>query len=292
MGKLIRYLTTDGTVSVTGLDSTDIVSQMEKIHEPSAVVTAALGRLLTAASMIGSALKGKDDSVTLRLAGDGPAGSLLAVSDSDGNVRGSVQNNIVEIPLNAVGKLDVAGAVGKSGNLFVIKDIGMKEPYVGTVPIVSGEIAQDVTYYYAVSEQTPTVCALGVLVNPDLSVNVAGGFMIQLLPFAPDSVIDQIEENVNKLKPVTVMLSEGMSIEEICTAAMDGFKLDVLDEREATYRCACTRERVERALRSVGKSELIKMANEDGGAELTCHFCNKKYSFSDQELVNMANDEE
>ena len=284
MGKLIRYITVDGTVTITGIDSTDMVSEMEKIHCTSAVVTAALGRLLTAASIMGGALKGKDDSVTLRMNGRGPAGGLLAVSDSDGNVRSSAGNNVVELPLNERGKLDVAGAVGRDGNLFVIKDMGMKEPYVGSVPIVSGEIAEDITYYYVVSEQTPTVCALGVLVNPDLSVNVAGGFMISVLPFAPDGVIDKIEENVKQLKPVTVMLSEGMSIEEICKTAMKGFELDVLDERAPVYKCNCDRSRVERALKSVGKKELQKILDEDGGAEMSCHFCNKKYRFTPDEI--------
>ena len=290
MGKLIRYITTDGTVTITGIDSTGIVSEMEKIHKTSAVITAALGRLLTAASIMGGALKGKDDSVTLRINADGPAGSLLAVADSDGNVRGSVQNPIVELPLNSVGKLDVSGAVGKNGSLFVIKDLSMKEPYVGSVPLVSGEIAEDVTYYYAVSEQTPTVCALGVLVNPDLSVNVAGGFMISLLPFAPVDAIDKIEENVKALKPVTVMLSENMSIEEICKTAMKGFELDVLDERNPEYKCYCSRERVERALKSVGESELQKIITEDGKAELSCHFCNKKYHFDKNDLQRLADE--
>ena len=186
MGNIVRYITEDGSAFIVCADTTDIVRRMEEIHKPSAVVTAALGRLLTASSMMGVMLKGKDDSVTLRLNGDGPAGSFIAVSDSEGNARGYVQNKIVEIPLNDKGKLDVRGAVGTSGYLYVMKDIGLKEPFIGTTEIVSGEIAEDVTNYFAVSEQTPSVCALGVLVNPDLTVNCAGGFLIQLLPGCPD----------------------------------------------------------------------------------------------------------
>lgn len=185
MGKIVRYITTDGSAFVIAGDTTDMVSKAENIHKTSAVTTAALGRLMTAASMIGVMLKGKDDSVTLRLNGGGPAGVVLAVSDSQGNARGYVENPVVEIPLNDKGKLDVRGAVGTDGFLYVMKDMGLKEPYVGNTQIVSGEIAEDITNYFAVSEQTPTVCALGVLVNPDLSVANSGGFMIQLLPVAP-----------------------------------------------------------------------------------------------------------
>ena len=182
MGKTVRYITKDGGAFVIACDSTDMVAEMERIHKPSATVTAAMGRLITAASMMGDMLKDKDDTVTLRLDGNGPCGEIIAVADYNGNARASVQNNIVEIPLNEKGKLDVKGAVGTDGILYVIKDIGLKEPYVGQTPIVSGEIAEDITNYFAVSEQTPSVCALGVLVNSDLSVANAGGFIIQLLP--------------------------------------------------------------------------------------------------------------
>ena len=211
MGKLIRCLTRDATVMALFLDSTDIVSRAENIHKPSAVVTAALGRLLTAASMMGVMMKGKDDSLTLKLAGGGPVGTVMAVSDSGGNVRGYAQNPVVEIPLKPNGKLDVSGAVGTDGQLWVLKDNGAPEPYVGCTPLISGEIAEDVTSYYATSEQTPTVCALGVLVNPDLTVQAAGGLLMQLLPFCPDEVIDKVEANVNKLPPVTAMLGQGMT---------------------------------------------------------------------------------
>ena len=216
-------------------DTTEMVEKAQEIHSPSAVVTAALGRLLTGASLMGSMLKGKDDSLTLRINGGGPAGSVLAVSDSEGNTRGYVQNPVVEIPLKENGKLDVSGAVGTDGQLYVIKDIGMKEPYVGQVPIVSGEIAEDITNYFATSEQTPSVCALGVLVNPDLTVKKAGGYIIQLLPGCPDEIIDIIEKNVSEIPSVTTMLDEGMTPDEIAIKAMQGIELDKLDESTAEY---------------------------------------------------------
>lgn len=285
MGKIIRCISVDGAVSVMAVDSTDIINRAEQIHHTSAVVTAALGRLMTAASMMGDNLKGKDDSVTLRMNGAGPSGSLIAVSDSSGNVRGYVENPIVEIPLNNKGKLDVAGAVGTDGFLYVMKDLGMKEPYISQVPIVSGEIAEDITGYFAVSEQIPTVCALGVLVNPDLSVNAAGGFLVQLLPFAQEETICKVERCVNKLRPVTEMLHEGMTPEEICREVLSEFTLDVLDENPVEYRCNCSKERVKRALLSCGKDEIRKIAEEDGHAEISCHFCDKKYSLSKAELL-------
>ena len=209
MGKLIRCITSDGEVMATAVDTTDIVNRAEEIHKTSAVVTAALGRLLTAGSMMGNMLKGKDDSITLRVNGDGPTGSLIVVSDFNGDVRGYVQNPVVELPLNEKGKLDVGGAVGNNGLLYVLKDLGLKEPFSGSVPLVSGEIAEDITSYYAHSEQIPTVCALGVLVNPDLSVRAAGGYIIQLLPAASDATIDKLEAAISELKSVTAMLEIG-----------------------------------------------------------------------------------
>ncbi|MBR3593848.1 MAG: Hsp33 family molecular chaperone HslO [Clostridia bacterium] len=287
MGKIIRCITSDGTVMAVGIDSTDIVNEAVRIHETSAVVSAALGRLLTAASMMGDMLKGKDNSITLRLAGDGPAGSVIAVSDFEGNVRGYVQNPIVEIPLNNNGKLDVAGAVGKNGSLYVIKDVGLKEPYSGSIPIMSGEIAEDITAYYAISEQIPTVCALGVLVNPDLTIKAAGGYMIQLLPTADDGIIDRVEKSIEGIRPVTQMLDSGMSIEEIIKTALKDFEVEVLDEGEAAYKCNCSRERVERALISTGREELKAMAEELPVIEVNCHFCDKKYNFTPKEILNL-----
>lgn len=284
MGKIVRYITEDGSAYIIACDSTDIVAQAEGIHKTSAVVTAALGRLLTAASMMGSLLKSKDDSITLRLNGNGPAGSVIAVSDYEGNVRGYAQNSIVEIPLNDKGKLDVAGAVGKSGYLYVVKDIGLKEPYVGSTPIVSGEIAEDITNYYAMSEQTPTVCALGVLVNPDLTVSNAGGFLIQLLPGCPDETIEKIEKSLSDIEPVTVMLSKGMNINEIAQRAMSGIKIDLLDNSECKYKCNCSKQRVENALISTGIESLKEMAESNEDTSVECHFCDKVYKFTPSEI--------
>lgn len=248
MGKIVRYITEDGSAFILAADTTDIAARAEQIHHTSAVTTAALGRLLTAASMMGDMLKGADDSVTLRLNGGGPAGSLIAVSDSKGNPRGYVQNPVVELPLNDKGKLDVRGAVGTDGYLYVMKDVGLKEPYVGQTAIVSGEIAEDITNYFAVSEQTPSVCALGVLVNPDLTVQCAGGFLIQLLPGCPEETISAIETAIDSIPPVTTMLAQGLTVDEIAAKAMGTLKIDKLDEYPIAYRCNCTRERVETAL--------------------------------------------
>lgn len=283
MGKSIRCISRDGTLTVMAINSTDIVNRAVEIHETSAVCSAALGRLITAASLMGSVLKGKDDSITLRLNGGGPAGSVIAVSDSDGNVRGYVGQSVVEIPLNAKGKLDVAGAVGKDGFLTVIKDLGMKEPYVGRTPIISGEIAEDITAYYSISEQTPTVCALGVLVNPDLTVKAAGGLLIQLLPTAMDDTIDLVEKSIEGLEPISTLIDRGMTPEEICRHALKYFELDVLDDAEPEYKCYCSRERVEAALISAGKDELTDMA-KDEQTEVSCQFCDKKYVFTSDDI--------
>ena len=287
MSKIVRSISNDASVVVSAIDALDIVSRIEQIHCTSAVVTAALGRLSIAASLIGIGLKGSNDSVTVRMNGDGPAGALIAVPDSEGNVKSYVSNPIVEIPLNKFGKLDVAGAVGRNGTLSVIKDLGLKEPYVGQVPIVSGEIAEDIASYFAVSEQIPTVCGLGVLVNPDLTVKAAGGYLLQLLPFADENCIDKLEANVNSLPPVTVMLDSGMTAEDIAMKTLEGFDPNVLDSFDAGYKCDCSKERVERALISLGREELKKMSEEEENIEVCCHFCEKKYNFSREEIISL-----
>ena len=288
MGKLIRCITSNGQVMATAVDTTDIVAKAEQIHSTSAVVTAALGRLLTATSMMGNMLKGKDDTITLRIQGGGPVGSIIAVADFMGDVRGYVTNPVVEIPLNSNGKLDVGTAVGKDGNLFVIKDLGLKEPYNGSVGLVSGEIAEDITAYYAISEQTPTVCALGVLVNPDLTVKVAGGYIIQLLPAAEEKTIDLLEDGIKGIKSVTQMLDGGMSPEDIIRTALKNFEVEVLYEQEIEYKCNCSKDRVEKALISMGREELKSMAEEMDEAEINCHFCDKIYKFSKAELTALS----
>ena len=240
--------------------------------------------------MMGSMLKNPEDSVTLRLSGGGPAGKFTVVADGAGMVKGDVENPIVEIPLNNYGKLDVAGAVGKDGSLTVIRDLGFAQPTIGSVPIVSGEIAEDVTYYYAVSEQVPTVCSLGVLVNPDLTVASAGGFLVQLLPGATDAEITQLEQNIAAMPSVTEMLRAGKTPEDMMQLALKGFEPNVLDERDVAYQCDCSHERTEEMLLSLGKKELEKLRDEDPNCEVVCHFCHTKYQFDLNELVQKAVD--
>ncbi len=283
MGKLIRCITSEGAVMATAVDTTDIVATAEQYHKTSAVVTAALGRLLTATSMMGNMLKAEDNSITLKITGDGAIGTLVAASDFDGNVRGYVTNPIVEIPLNNKGKLDVGGAVG-AGTLYVIKDLGLKDPYIGQIHLTSGEIAEDITSYYAISEQIPTICALGVLVNPDLTVNVAGGFIIQLLPGYTDADIDKLEDSVKDLESVTKMLSDGKTPEEILRIALKNFEVEVLYEQDIAYKCKCSRQRTEGALMSIGVEDLEEMANDTKNTEVSCHFCNKQYTFTPDEI--------
>ena len=268
MGRLLRGISKNGGVIFTALDSTDIVRKMREYHDTSAVTSAALGRLLTAAGLMGTMLKQKKNTVTLRVDGGGPAGILLAVADGAGHVKGYVQEPFAEVPPRADGKLDVGSAVGKTGMLSVVKDLGMKEPYTGMIPLVSGEIAEDITQYYAVSEQIPTVCALGVLVDRDLSILCAGGYLIQLLPGAANDEISLLEENIAHMESVTAMLSQ-----KIC-----GFEPEVLEISSACYACDCSRERVERALVSLGREELERLAVEEPVAKVSCQFCSREYS--------------
>ena len=288
MGILKRAISADASAISMVLDATDIVGEIEKIHKTSAVATAALGRLSIAASLMGYSLKNENDSVTMRIDADGPLGQLVAVADSKGNVKSCVNNPIVEIPLNSAGKLDVGSAVGKNGTLSVVKDLGLKEPYVGIVPLVSGEIAEDVASYYATSEQIPTVCGLGVLVNPDLTVKVAGGYLIQLLPFADDKCIDTIEKNIKSIPPMTAMMTSGLTAEEIALKLLDGLQPNILDESEVFYKCDCSRERTEKILASIGNDELDSLAEEET-IHVRCHFCGKDYAFTPQEVLKLRN---
>ncbi len=284
MGKLIRCITSEGAVMVSAVDSTDIVATAEQIHKTSAVATAALGRMLTAASMMGNMLKGEKNTISLKIDGGGPLGALTVAADSTGNVRGYVANPVVEIPLKPNGKLDVSGAVGKDGSLFVVKDLGLKEPYNGFVPIVSGEIAEDITSYYATSEQIPTVCALGVLVNPDLTVKKAGGYILQLLPFTENEIIEKIENNLARVKPVTQLLDEGMDIEDMVRDVLAGFDVEVIYEEQVAYKCKCSREKVKATLESINPKELESMCEDLPQIEVKCHFCNTDYIFTKDEI--------
>lgn len=284
MGKLLRAITTDGAILATVLDSTDMCSRAEQVHKSSATVTAAMGRLMTAASMMGAALKGDNDSVTLRINGGGPAGTIIAVADAFGNARVSVTNPIVELPLNEKGKLDVGGAVGTDGYLSVIRDNGSGEPQTGYSQIVTGEIGDDLTYFFANSEQIPTVCALGVLVAPDLTVAASGGYLLQLLPGADDDTINRLEAAMPNVPAVSSMVNEGLTGRQILDKALCGFEYEVMEEREVVYRCDCSRERVEKVLISLGADELEKLAAEQETTTVECHFCEKKYDFSSQQI--------
>ena len=291
MAHIVKCISDDGCVVVLAADTTDIAETARQYKNSSKVCTAALGRLMTGASLMGVMLKGEDDSVTLRVIGSGPAGSLIAVADKKGNARGYMMDPHVELPLNDKGKLDVGGAVGKDGLLTVIKDVGLKEPSMGQVPLISGEIAEDITSYYAVSEQIPTVCGLGVLVNRDLSVACAGGFLIQLLPTADEEIIDRVENGLKGLRSVTSMLADGMSPFDICKAVLPEFNVEILDEYDCGYCCNCSRERVEKALISTGKASLAEMM-QDEVTEVKCHFCPSVYRFSPEDIRNLLQQSE
>ena len=286
MGKIIRCITSDGLVSAVCADTTDIVQTAVDYHKTYPVMTAALGRLLTATSMMGCVLKGENSKITVKIDCDGEAGGLTAVSDSSGNPKGFVLNPMVDIPEKRKGKLDVGTAIG-NGTLFVSKDIGLKEPYNGAVQLVSGEIAEDIAAYFVESEQIPTVCALGVLINPDLSINSAGGFIIQMLPAAGDDTADLIEKGLKDLPSVTSMLSEGKSILDIVKRVLCEFEVEVLEEHEISYKCDCSKERTDKILKSIGKDEILKLANEQEITEVDCHFCNKKYKYTSADLKNL-----
>lgn len=284
MDQLIRVIAKDAPIKAMAITARDTVERARAIHDCWPVASAALGRLLMAASMMGAVMKGEEGSVTLRVRGGGPLGALTAVSDSSGNVRGYVQNPAVDVPRKAKGKLDVGAAVGCDGDLTVIRDLGMKEPYIGSVQLVGGEIAEDVAAYFVESEQVPTACALGVLIAPDQTVQAAGGYLIQLLPGADDAVISAVERGVARLGAVSARLDGGMAPLELLREILADFELEVLETAPIEYRCYCSEERVSRALISLGKDELDKLIREQDGAELTCQFCDKVYRYSADQL--------
>ncbi len=282
--QLVRAITKDGMVKAVAVSTRELTERARQIHRTLPTATAALGRTLAAASMMGNALKGDGASLTLRVQGGGPLGILLAVSDNQGNVRGTVDNPAVDVPLRSDGKLDVGAAVGSQGTLTVIRDLHMKDPYVGSVGLLGGEIAEDLAAYFVESEQIPTACGLGVLVDRDQSVLAAGGYLIQMLPGAGEDVVAKVEGGVMAAGSVTGLLSGGAGPEEMLRQVLSDFELEILERASIEYRCDCSRDRMERALISLGPEELRAIIDEQGGAELTCRFCDNVQTFTKAEL--------
>ena len=287
---LVRGMTMDGFVKAVAIRSTETVRRAAQIHKTTPNATAAFGRCLTAASIMGNMQKVEDGSMTLQIKADGPIGGIVCVSDSVGNVRGYVINNNVPLVEKHPGKLDVGATVGTDGTLTVIRDLQMKEPYIGSIRLVSGEIGDDITAYFAQSEQIPTACGLGVLIDRDYSVKVAGGYLLQLLPGAPDEVIDKLEEGIKRAGAITPMLEAGMTPEDILGAVLGDLGVLFMETQEISYQCYCSRERVEKALISLGKKELDEIAGEGDSFPVECQFCDTVYKFSPEELRKLARD--
>ena len=287
MDQIVRAVSADGFVKISAITARDMVERARVIHDLSPTACAALGRTLCGASMLGELMKEADASLTIRVNGGGPAGSVIAVSDSEGNARGYVQNPQADLPTRADGKLDVGGLVGRDGMLTVSRDIGLKEPYVGSVELVSGEIAEDLAQYMVESEQIPSAVGLGVLIDTDKSVKAAGGFIVQLMPGAPENLIEKLETNILFMDQLTTVLSED-GVDAVISQVL--FSLDPREaERHGVeYRCTCSRERVAEALRSVGEAELRSMAAEGRDAEVSCQFCDKVYRFTPEDLISLC----
>ena len=283
---MIRATAANGQIRAFAATTRDLTEYARNAHNTSPVVTAALGRTMTAAVMMGSMLKGDKELLTVKIQGDGPIGSLTVTADSHGHVKGYAQNPVVLIQANSIGKLDVAGAIGK-GVLSVIKDIGLKDPYVGQTDLVSGEIAEDLTYYFAVSEQTPSSVGLGVLMNKDNAVRQAGGFIIQLMPFTSDEIIEKLEKRIAEIDSVTMMLERGLTPEGILEEILGDFGLEITDKIPAAFVCDCSKERVSRALSTLSKKDLDDIINDGESIEVKCQFCNKAYEFSVEELKEL-----
>lgn len=285
--RIIRAISSDGLVQAAAICSRDLTERARQIHKTLPVATAALGRTLAGTAMMGNALKGQGASLTLQIKGGGPLGTILAVADTDGNVRGYVTNPRVNLPLRADGKLDVGAAVGAGGTMTVIKDLNMREPYVGTVDLLGGEIAEDIAGYFVESEQIPTACGLGVLIDRDQSVRAAGGYLIQLMPGYTEDTVVMVEGGIMAAGNVSAILDKDPDPEHMLRQVMSDFDLKILESSEVEYRCYCSRERVERALLSLGADELASIVREQGGCQMSCQFCDTVYDFSAEELNAM-----
>ncbi len=283
---IVRATAANNQIRAFAATTKETVEAARQAHNTSPVATAALGRLLTGGAMMGSMMKNDSDMLTIQIKGDGPIGGLTVTADSKGNVKGYVEHPEVMLPPNAQGKLDVAGALG-IGLISVIKDMGLKEPYVGQTILQTSEIAEDLTYYFATSEQVPSSVGLGVLMEHDNTVKQAGGFIVQLMPFVDDDVVDRLEANINKISSVTSMLDRGMTPEEILEEVLDGFEVEVKDTMPAQFYCNCTKERVEKAIISIGKKDIQEMIEDGKPIEVNCHFCGKSYEFSVEELKTL-----
>jgi molecular chaperone Hsp33 len=287
MDTLVRAMTQDGFVKITAVNTTDITRRARDIHQTTAVATAALGRMLAAASMIGNMQKNDEGSITLIIKGGGPLGTLLATADPEGNPRGYVENPQIALMEKYQGKLDVGAAVGSEGTLTLIRDLHMKEPYVGTVQLLGGEIAEDVASYFVESEQVPTVCALGVLLNRDQTVDVAGGYLLQLLPGAPDDLIDRLEANVQKAGTVSNLMKEDLDPEGIIRRVLGDMEVEILETTPITYKCYCSRHRVESTLISLGQKELQSIIDDGKPISVGCQFCDVEYTFTPQDIQTL-----
>jgi molecular chaperone Hsp33 len=282
--KIVRGTAKDGMIRIIGGITTELVSDGTSVHDCTPVAAAALGRMLTAGALMGTTLKSEKEVVTLKINGSGEAKGITVTAHSDASVKGFIGNPLIDLPLNSNGKLDVGGAVGTKGILYVIKDLGLKDPYVGQVPIQSGEIAEDLTYYFTVSEQTPSAVSLGVLVDKDLSIKAAGGFIIQMMPGADPLLADILMYRLEEIPSITTMIDEGKTIEEILEYIFEGMDLKLQDANEPKYFCDCSRERIERALISIGEKDLQEIYDEGKEEEVVCHFCNKKYKFANEDI--------
>lgn len=284
MDYFIRGMDKEGRIRIFVANTSNMVEEARKIHNSSATATAALGRALTAGVMMGGMMKNDEDLLTLKIAGDGPIGTIFVVAKNNGDVKADILNPQADLPSRPDGKLDVGGLVGRNGSITTIMDLGLKEPYLGQSQLISGEIAEDLTNYYAYSEQQPSAVGLGVLVDKDISVKAAGGYIIQLLPGVSDEDIDKIEDSLATMEPISQLIDKGLSPEEIMNSLLKDFSMEVLEKKPLKYHCDCSREKINKVIKDLGKTEINAIIEEDGKAEVVCHFCNKKYQFSEDDL--------